>query len=146
MTDLKMRTKALLLAKGFWEEVKSFWQNITIEPNVFLHVCSFSIISGAAVHTNLMLWKVCAVVKGYDEAICDGIESSENEEVKKDVQRWLNDFNIFGGFIGAIPGIAYSLFVGALSDRYGRRPMIYLPMLGWTISSIINCSHYAYIW
>ncbi len=48
-------------------------------------------------------------------------------------------------FLGAVPGVAYSFFAGALSDRYGRKPLFYLPMAGFFASALLDCVNYAFI-
>ncbi len=135
-----------------WKCVKTYtketYDTITIEPNVFLHIFTFGIILGAAVQTNVVLWKICHVIKGHPEELCDDMvyEGGNHSEIKKDVQAYLNDFELYMDFIQAGPAVIYSLFAGALSDRHGsRRPLMLGPMIGWTLSFIIHVVHYAYI-
>ena len=58
---------------------------------------------------------------------------------------YTNNFEIVGTWIGAVPGITYSLLAGALSDRYGRKPLLFLPYIGYWISIMIKMVNYAYI-
>ncbi len=122
---------------------------MTIEPSVFLHIFSFGIILGAAVQTNLMLWKICAVVKGHDESVCHEMVRGEGNHtgLRKEAQTYLNDFEVYMDFIQAGPAVLYSLVAGAISDRRGgsRRPLMLAPMLGWTISFVVHILHYTYI-
>ena len=61
------------------------------------------------------------------------------------LHRYTNNFEIVGTWLGAVPGIAYALLAGALSDRYGRMPLLVLPWIGYWISIVIKFINYAYI-
>ena len=57
----------------------------------------------------------------------------------------VNNFKIGSGFISAVPGVVYSLFAGALSDRHGRKFLIYLPVFGTVLAYVSQMINYAYI-
>ena len=50
-----------------------------------------------------------------------------------------------GGYIGSIPSIGYSFFAGSLSDDFGRKPLILLPLIGAIIGRIFSIINYFWI-
>ncbi len=60
-------------------------------------------------------------------------------------QVYVTNFDLFSNLVGSIPGVVYSIFAGALSDRYGRKPLFLLPMAGYLLSNFLMMINYAYI-
>lgn len=61
----------------------------------------------------------------------------------------INDASMYGGallFAFAIPQFLFSPFFGNLSDRFGRRPVILLSLLGFTIDYLILALAPSYYW
>jgi len=82
---------------------------------------------------------------GYNETVCENLDQEENDQAQNRVQQRVNNFNIIANLLGTIPQIFYTCFAGALSDKYGRKPMIYAPMVGYFLSAVLDCINYAYI-
>ncbi len=93
----------------------------------------------------LYVTKVCNIGLGHNESVCDSLHEEANDSVEDEVQKSVNHFKIYGGFISAIPGLVYSIFAGALSDKYGRKPLLYLPLTGHLIASVLQILHYFFI-
>ena len=48
----------------------------------------------------------------------------------------VNTFSMKKQWIQSAPTIAYSLILGGLSDDFGRKPLIYVPLFGSFLSSV----------
>jgi len=146
---------------SYTARAKKVWSSITLEPGIFLHTLSMGIMFGPAIQTNLLLWKVklksfcppktassiqvCHVELDQDETVCNNLDLDEHSLTQIEVQKVVNNFNIVSNLLGTIPQIFYTLFAGALSDKYGRKPLIYGPMIGFFLSAVIDSLHYTFI-
>jgi hypothetical protein len=63
------------LIQFFMKQVKS----ITIEPLLFMIAFSLSLIGGAQVTTNLLIWKICHVELHYSEEVCGNLSLDINK-------------------------------------------------------------------
>ena len=52
---------------------------------------------------------------------------------------------MYGGWIGTVPAIFFSIIGGALSDVFGRKPLMVFPLIGYFLSSTVNIICYAFI-
>lgn len=127
------------------EEVVGFVKSITIEPFIFLLMFGIGILAGAEVNTNLMLWKICAVTLGYNETACENLTAEENDEIESATQKRLNDYEIIDTYISGWPAIVYCLVAGGLSDIYGRKPLLFLPIFGAVLGSVVRLIHLIFI-
>ncbi len=89
--------------------------------------------------------QVCSVVKGYNDTICDNLTAPEYDDVQNEVQIFKNNFGIKDHMLASWPTFIYAFFAGALSDRFGRKWLICLPILGVLLSTIFQLIHYAFI-
>ena len=48
-------------------------------------------------------------------------------------------------WINRMPTLIYSFFAGSLSDDFGRKPLIVMPMLGALIGGVITIINYTFI-
>jgi MFS family permease len=48
-------------------------------------------------------------------------------------------------YLGGAPALIYSLFAGALSDDFGRKPLMIIPMIGVLIGDTCLLFNYMYI-
>ena len=62
--------------KNFVDFLLEFISGITIEPVILLMALAFSVMNGAQVQTNLLMWKICHVEMKYDEVICGNLRLS----------------------------------------------------------------------
>ncbi len=120
-------------------------REVTIEPAIFIYAISGAIAYGSGVQTQLVLWKVCSVVKGYNDTVCDNLQAEEHDHVQTEVQIYKNNFSIKDQMLSSWPSIIYVFFAGALSDRFGRKWLICLPVLGVLVSTIFQIIHYIFI-
>jgi len=101
--------------RNLTEVVIHMAKNITLEPMILMYIGSLGIINGSEVQTNLKLWKVCHLTLNYTEEVCDNL--SEHNETQNEVQKYVNNFDLVGNFLGNVPGLIYCIFAGALSDK-----------------------------
>ncbi len=68
-----------------------------------------------------------------------------NETIKNEVQIFSNDFAITDKWVRTVPSFLYAVFAGALSDKYGRKPLILLPLIGNIIGGVFSVLNYVFI-
>ena len=62
-----------------------------------------------------------------------------------EVQVLVNNFQMYSTWIRTTPLIFFSIIAGALSDVFGRKPLILIPMIGYFLSSLVQIANYAFI-
>ena len=78
-----------------------FYRSLTIEPVVFLHAMGLSIINGAQITTNLMIWKICHLQLNFDEDICSNLTHEANKHYEEIVQTEVNNFQMKSQWISS---------------------------------------------
>ena len=61
-----------------------------------------------------------------------------NNDAQKEVQVIVNNFQMNSQWIGNIPLIAFSIIAGPLSDVFGRKPLMIVPLIGYILSGVIR--------
>ena len=125
--------------------IKAFLKKITLEPLVCIYMLAKVLTIGNQIETNLMIWKICHLQLNYTEDICKNLSADANEANENQVQRELQSFEMIGQWIDTLPAFIYSFFIGALSDRFGRKPLIMLPILGSVLDAILHIINYTFI-
>ncbi|KAJ0180105.1 hypothetical protein K1T71_004696 [Dendrolimus kikuchii] len=115
-------------------------ENITVEP-LLAGLIIPSIISRFAM-TNLNLDKACRVNLAFDDDICDVLvkkTSSNHTEYEIQVQELISSIDIWKGIIHTVLPCIIIMFLGAWSDRTGKRKIcIMLPIYGELLTSLSN--------
>ena len=57
------------------------------------------------------------------------------------VQRVVNHLQLVSTCIGVAPAVVYSLFVGALSERTGFKPLMIFPVAGLMLQAMVREEH-----
>ena len=52
---------------------------------------------------------------------------------------------MYHGWVKSTPTFIYALYIGALSDRFGRKPLILLPIFGALIDHVLGFINIEYI-
>jgi MFS family permease len=60
------------------------------------------------------------------------------------VQEFVNDFQMNSQWIASVPIILFSIIAGALSDVFGRKPLIILPLIGNLVAIIFGIINYTF--
>ena len=129
-------------AMGLLDRLKYEVKSITIEPFVLLCLVSFWIDKGAQITNSLMIWKICHLELNYPDEICFNLTLTENADINIEVQKQVATIQTNAIYLGAVPALIYSFFLGSLSDDFGRKPLIVLPAIGVVLRDIallINC-------
>lgn len=122
-----------------------FFKSLTIEPLIFLYSFGLCITAGAQITTNLLIWKFCRLELNHPDDVCDNLASANHTDVEVDVQTHVNNFLMKSQWIGSAPIIFFSCISGALSDEFGRKPLIFFPLLGLVVSFVLNIVNCVFI-
>ncbi len=75
-------------------------------------------------------YQVCKYELGLDDAICANLTSKEHQEHQLLVQRRVNGFEITRDWVCNAPPLLLGMIAGALSDQFGRKPLMIFPLVG----------------
>jgi len=70
---------------------------------------------------------------------------ADNNDVQKEVQGYVNNFQMNSQWISSVPCVCFSIIAGALSDEFGRKPLLLFPLIGDLIRVLLNIVNYAFI-
>ncbi len=123
-------------------------KNATVEPMLGSYIIA-SVLANLATQ-NLNLQKACRVNLKYDDEICSALERRETENYTHEeiqVQQLVANMTIWKTILQSSIPAALIIFIGAWSDRTGRRkPGMLMPIVGEFMTSIglIFCTYYFY--
>ena len=123
---------------ALWAKLMKLFSSITVEPVMLLDGLAYSIM--IVFVENLQMDKICLVNLNLTEPVCANL--SHYEEHSLELQQRFSIFGMYNGIIMAFLPLFFILFMGAWSDRYGRKvPLLLssLGKLGWSIGYFINC-------
>ena len=116
--------------------IKYIWENITLEPVAFLFSLNFGFIAIAG--SQLYVDKMCQVNLNYTVEICDNVNvNPEYKDIMIENQKKVVFLQTISRVIQTIPSFLYTLVAGGICDRYGRKPLIVIAILGYTISTSV---------
>ncbi|GBP07931.1 hypothetical protein EVAR_78084_1 [Eumeta japonica] len=92
--------------------------------------------------TNILLYTACINTLNYTEHECElllasGPKSNETMVIENEAQQQVSIITMIHSLSGAIVPAVLSLFLGAWSDKYGRKPLVAWPLLGISVSSYL---------
>ena len=138
MSDPKMTDKLK-------NTISAFLKTITIEPVIFLFIMGNYILLGSQIPTNILIYKICHIELNNTEEVCNNLGDESNKLVQDEVQILTNNFQMKGQWITSVPGILFSLYAGPLSDKFGRKPLMMFPIVGFIFSSVGGIINYAFL-
>ena len=65
--------------------------------------------------------------------------------MQKEVQALVNNFQMNNQWLSSVPCVFFSIIAGALSDEFGRKPLLLFPLIGDLIRVLLNIVNYAFI-
>lgn len=108
---------------------------ITLEPVIFFFVFFNYLMNGAKQMANLKHDLVCQV--NLNRSVTDCANRTFDTELQIQVQEIINHFEFKKRYLGMAPAFIYTLLAGALSDRYGRKPLLLFPLIGSLITKSV---------
>ncbi|XP_045764906.1 proton-coupled folate transporter-like [Maniola jurtina] len=126
--------------KSFTEKLWYVKDNITVEP-LLAGLIIPSVISRFAM-TNFNLDKACRVYFEFEDHICNALvkkNSNNYSSYEKEVQKLISSIDIWKGILHTGLPFIMIMFLGAWSDRTGKRKVcILLPIFGELLTSLNN--------
>ena len=115
------------------EKCRYLFQNITIEPVVFLFALSFGFFAIAS--DQIYVDKMCQVNLNYTKEVCENIY--DHTEIQQENQVRVTNLKTIGRVIQAFPPFLYTLIAGPWCDKHGRKPFIIISILSYGISNTV---------
>lgn len=123
--------------KELWKKAQNISNNLTLEPVMLLDGLSYSIMIVAV--ENLQMDKICLVNLNYTQEVCGNLSAYPEENLEH--QKAFSVFGMWYGVLTAILPLFFVLFVGAWSDKYGRKPPLLAANVGhimWALCYLSN--------
>ncbi|CAH1116536.1 unnamed protein product [Phaedon cochleariae] len=123
----------------------TWYKQITVEVPILL--LFFSITFAGSIMANLLIYRTCYVVLGYNQAQCallGNVDNNITEHLEKLVQPEANIIGTIKSTSESVFSIIITMSLGPWSDRFGRKPIMVLSLLG-TLLGLILISIMSYI-
>ncbi|XP_047488254.1 uncharacterized protein LOC125038729 [Penaeus chinensis] len=111
---------------GLCSRIREALRSVTVEPLMLLDGVAFS--SMHVYIENLQMERVCRVSAGLGAEVCGALKAHPQASVE--VQRRFSVFAFYNGVIAAALPLFFILFMGAWSDKYGRKVPLAAVQLG----------------
>ncbi|GAB6023018.1 hypothetical protein CHUAL_007108 [Chamberlinius hualienensis] len=118
----------------------SLWSNITIEPMLFLFMIASNLQS--TVTKSLVVEKVCFSLTDTNSSdFCQFV--NDNDTMEATIQSRAASIEMYNTIVETVPAIFISIFMGAFSDKHGRKLPMILPIVGFILTvSILGVFSY----
>lgn len=93
-----------------------------------LYMMAFMITS--VIEQAFFVYKACRVNHGYNETVCRNINQEQYENITKEVQITVSNFHLWNDIAGHAGQIILAFFMGAWSDRRGRKIPLIMGLIG----------------
>lgn len=120
--------------KGVCSRVCSVLRSVTVEPLMLLDGLAFS--NMHVYMENLQMDRVCRVTCGFSEGVCQNLKAQHEASVE--VQKSYSVFALYNGIIAAALPLFFILFMGAWSDKYGRK----VPLVAVQVGHVLHAGGY----
>ena len=127
------------------ESLLSTLKTFTIEPVIFFFILGNYILIGSQVPTNILIYKICRYELNYAEEICNNLGDESQKNIEDEVQKKANSFLMTAQWLNNIPGIIFAVYAGPLSDQFGRKPLMMLPIIGYFLGAVGGIINYAFL-
>ncbi|KAK8743388.1 hypothetical protein OTU49_001419 [Cherax quadricarinatus] len=125
------------VAWPLWLKLRVFFTTLAVEPVMLLDGLAYSVM--IVFVEDLQLDKICRVNLNFTEEVCTNLTKHPQENIK--VQQALSIFGMYNGIIMSFIPFFFILFMGAWSDKYGRKVPLYVATLGhfcWAGGYLLN--------
>ncbi|KAI5642982.1 major facilitator superfamily domain-containing protein [Phthorimaea operculella] len=109
---------------------------ITMEIPMFLAMMSIQL--NVATVNNLIMYRTCIHVKDFGDEVCSGFlapdKTNVTQEVESEVQQYMNLILGVKTVLESLGPAFLCFFLGAWSDRHGRKPLVVWALFGLALS------------
>ncbi|XP_072385002.1 lysosomal proton-coupled steroid conjugate and bile acid symporter SLC46A3 isoform X2 [Diabrotica undecimpunctata] len=112
-----------------------YFKYVTVEPTMLLYMMAFMTTNVA--EQSFYVYKTCTINHGYNKTICDNINTPEYKNISKEVQASTAKFHVWNNLAGHVTPIILALFIGAWSDKRGRKLPLLIGLFGKLIFSLM---------
>ncbi|KDR13825.1 Proton-coupled folate transporter [Zootermopsis nevadensis] len=116
-----------------------WWDFITVEPVMFLYMMAFMLTS--VIEQSFFVDKACRVNLNFSDTICSNLTNKQYMDYNKQVQVIVSDFHQYNNVATHAIPLVLALFLGAWSDRRGRKLPLLLGLVGklyYSVMIIVN--------
>ncbi|KAH1025636.1 solute carrier family 46 member 3 isoform X2 [Dendroctonus ponderosae] len=116
-----------------------FLRHITVEPTLVFYMMAFMLTT--VIEQAFFVYKACSVNHGYNDTICRNINNKEYENITKEVQITVSNFHLWNDIAGHAGQIILAFFMGAWSDRRGRKVPLLMGLIGklyYSVMIVVN--------
>ncbi|KAF8764218.1 proton-coupled folate transporter-like [Argiope bruennichi] len=107
-------------------------KQLKIEVVMFMYM--FSYIMRSVSSTSMILDKVCIVHLNESEYVCHHLK--DHKDLKTTVEKIANNYHLGHSMLQMIPSAILACFIGAWSDKYGRKAPIVCALIGIIIDGL----------
>lgn len=112
---------------------RPWYDYVTVEPTMFLYMLAFMLTS--VVEQAFFLHKACRVNHGLSVEQCATLDA--NETLKRTVQVTVSNFHQWNNIASHVVPIVLALFLGAWSDKRGRKLPLLCGLVGKLVYSLM---------
>ncbi|XP_042222277.1 proton-coupled folate transporter-like [Homarus americanus] len=121
-------------SKSVCSRVMGVLKGVSVEPLMLLDGLAFS--NMHVYIENMQMERVCRVGSGFSQQVCDDLKSDPAASVE--VQQRYSVFALYNGIIAAALPLFFILFMGAWSDKYGRK----VPLVAVQVGHVLHAAGY----
>ncbi|XP_069173255.1 proton-coupled folate transporter isoform X2 [Procambarus clarkii] len=124
-------------ALALWLKLRAIFSLLAVEPVMLLDGLAYSVM--IVFVEDLQLDKICRVNLNFTAEVCANLSRHQEENIL--VQKSLSIFGMYNGIIMSFIPFFFILFMGAWSDKYGRKVPLYIATLGhfcWAGGYLLN--------
>ena len=125
-----------------WPALKVALLGLTLEPAILFSNFGRHIVEGNALNLDLLMEKLCVDRFNETQEVCSNL--ADYPELQDEVQISYNQFETGKKLVGMAPLILYSLVAGALSDKYGRKPIFLVALFGRMMEAAVEFVFYLF--
>lgn len=120
--------------------IKNPLDKIKLEILTFLFM--FSYMMTRITSTSMIVDKVCLAYYNYPKDICDNL--SNHTDIKASVEKVSTNYQLGYNIIQTAPAAVLSCYIGAWTDRYGRKLPVMLSTIGMFFTSLgsVICAYF----
>lgn len=114
------------LVWALWLKLRSILSGLTVEPVMLLDGLAYSVV--IVFMENLQMDKICLVNLNLTSEVCNNLSNYNEKNIE--MQQYFSVFGMYNGIITAFIPLFFILFMGAWSDKYGRKVPLYIATMG----------------